>query len=139
MERREKIRASAAGRRESAVVPVLEEKLVVGKRAVETGAVQVRKRVRERVERVDVPLLRETVDVKRIPINKEVREMPRVRETADEIIIPVVEEEVIVTKRLILKEEVRLTRRRTSTRERQDVTLRSEDAEVVRVKRARRK
>ena len=65
--------------------------------------------------------------------------MPRIVETGDEIVIPVVEEELVVTKRLVLKEEVHVIRRRTKTRTRQEVTLAQEKAEVVRVNRGRGK
>ena len=119
------------------MLPVVDEQLVVGKRTVETGAVQVRKRIERRVRTVEAPLIQEAVEVRRVPVNKEVGEMPRIVETGDEIVIPVVEEELVVSRRLILKEEVHLIRRRTATRTRQEVTLTSEKAEVVRVNRGR--
>ena len=122
-------------RNEEVVLPVVDEQLVAGKRTVETGAVQVRKRIERRVRTVEAPLIQEAVEVRRVPVNKEVGEMPRIVETGDEIVIPVVEEELVVSRRLILKEEVHLIRRRTATRTRQEVTLTSEKAEVVRVNR----
>lgn len=124
-----------AGIREEIVVPVADEELEIGKRIVETGAVQVRKHVQERLKTVEAPLIQEVVDVRRVPVNREVQEMPAVRETEDEIVIPVVEEELVVAKRLILKEEIHVIRRRTKSRVRRQVTVGRESAEVVRVNR----
>ena len=94
--------------------------------------------MQQRVKTVEAPLIQEAVEVRRVPVNKEVSEMPRVVETGDEIVIPVVEEEIVVSKRLILKEEVHVIpgaqkpgrARRSRARER---------AEVVRVNRGRGK
>jgi hypothetical protein len=52
-----------------AVLPVVDEELRVGKRVVETGRVRVTKRVHEREELVDEPLVREEYDVERVPVN----------------------------------------------------------------------
>ncbi len=142
MQKHEKNRAEQEPlrvKREEMVVPVVDEELDVERRTTETGAVQVRKHVEQRVKTVEAPVIHEAVDVRRVPINREIAEMPRVRETGEEIVIPVVEEELVVTKRLILKEEVHVIRRRAKTRTRQQVTVARETAEVVRVKGAREK
>ena len=47
--------------------------------------------------------------------------------------MPVVEEEVVITKRLILKEELHVVRHRTVERAKKQVTLESERAEVQRL------
>jgi len=112
------------------VIPVVAEQLEVGKKAVTTGTVRVRKTVQEKVEHLDVPLLHDTVEVRRETINRVVDEPPPIREEGSTIIIPVVEEELVVAKRLVLKEEVHLIRRRTQTHSAQDVTLQREEAEV---------
>ena len=116
-------------------IPVLTEQLEVGTRIVRTGSVRVHKRIRERVERVDLPLWRDTVDIQRVQINRPVSTVPAVRREGQAIIIPVVEEEMVVTKRLILKEEWHVTKRRSSTRAPREVTVRREEVEVERVDR----
>jgi uncharacterized protein (TIGR02271 family) len=118
--------------RESVVVPVVQERLKVGKRAVETGKVVVRKVVRERFEEVDEPLLSEEVDVRRVAVGRWVDEPPEVRREGDELIVPVVEEVLVVRKRLYLREEVRIAKRRRERRARQRVALRSEEARIER-------
>lgn len=114
------------------VVPVVEEVLHVDKRQVEGAAVRVQKVVSERQEAIDVPLSREHVDVERVPVNRIVERVPEVRREGDVIIVPVVEEVLVMEKRIMLREEVRMVRRVEQTREQQTVTLRKEDVEVKR-------
>ena len=118
---------------ETLVVPVVEETLAIQKQAVETGRVRVHKTVTERQEEVDIPLLREEVAVERVPVNRIVAEAPAVRTEGDTLIVPLLEEELVVEKRLVLKEELRITRRRTETHEPRQVTLRREEATVERI------
>jgi uncharacterized protein (TIGR02271 family) len=119
---------------ESLVVPVLEESLEVGKRAVETGRVRISKTVREREEVIDQPLMQEEVDVQRVPVNRVVDGPVPVRYEGETMIIPLLEEElVVVEKRLVLREELHVTRRRTEVRKPKTVTLRTEEATVERI------
>jgi uncharacterized protein (TIGR02271 family) len=118
---------------EPVVIPVAEERLSIDKRRVESGTVRVRKHVREDIETVDTPLLHEEVDVERVEINEFIDGPRTVRQDGDVTIIPVIEEVLVVEKRLMLKEEIRLRRRVHETREPQQVTLRREEVEVERV------
>ncbi len=82
-----------------------EEELAAGTREVEAGAMRVRKRVRTDRERIEVPTRREEVTVERVPVSGEATEA-QIGE--DEVVVPVTEEEVVVSKRAVAKEEVRL-------------------------------
>ena len=93
-----------------------EEELRAGTREREAGQVNVRKRVRTDRERVEVPTRHEEVHVDRVPINSETS---GAEIGEDEVRVPVTEEEVVVEKRPVAKEEVRI---------RKDVV---EDTEVV--------
>ncbi len=115
------------------VVPVVEEELIASKRAVKTGSVRVDKHVEKRTENVTMPLVRETVEVRRVPVNRVVERMPEVRTSGDTTIIPVVEEQIVVTKQLVLVEEVHMTRRRSRREETIPVEIEKERAEVVRL------
>jgi uncharacterized protein (TIGR02271 family) len=115
------------------VLPVIEEELETGTRTVKTGEVRVDKHVEKRVRRVSAPLLHEDVEIRRVPVNREVTEVPKARRRGDTIIVPVVEEEMVVTKRLVLKEEIHLVKRRTRDRVVKDVELEREHAEVRRL------
>ena len=115
------------------VVPVIAEEIVAEKRKVRTGAIRVHKRVQQGTQHVTMPLIKETVDVQRVPVNRVVTAAPEVRTVGDTTIIPVVEEEIVVSKRLVVKEEIHLTRRRTRTDSGEDVPVGREVAEVERV------
>jgi uncharacterized protein (TIGR02271 family) len=93
-----------------------EEELAAGTREVEAGEVRVRKNVRTDRESIEVPTRHEEVSVERVPLSGEASEA-EIGE--DEVVVPVTEEEVVVSKRPVIKEEVRI---------RKDVV---EDTEVV--------
>jgi len=88
---------------EELVVPVIEEEIAAGVKAVRTGAVRVDKHVEKRLRKVEGPLLHEDVEVRRVPVGRVVSEPPAVRRKGDTVIVPVVEEELVVTKRLCSK------------------------------------
>lgn len=114
-------------------IPLLEEQLRVGKRVVETGRVRIRTVVDENRVWVREDLERESVEVVRVPIDRQVDVVPQVRVENDVIIVPVVEEVVVVEKRLVLVEELHVHRRRTTEHVEEPVTLRRTRAEVERV------
>jgi len=114
---------------EQLVVPVLAEELHVERQSVVTGGVRVHKRVVERTEVVDQPIQAEEVDVERIPINQMIETAPAIRYEGDVIVVPLVEEVIVTEKRLMLREEVRIRRRKFETRKPQEVTLRREQVE----------
>lgn len=123
-----------AGTNEARIVlPVLAEELAISKRRVETGQVRLRTVVTERQETVDVPLEREEFEAERVEINQFVDQAPAARREGDDLIIPLLEEVLVVEKRLRLKAEVRVRLRKTSVREPQQVTLRSEEIAIDRV------
>jgi uncharacterized protein (TIGR02271 family) len=115
------------------VVPVVAEKLDVQKRRVETGGVRVKKIVREREEIIDEPLLREEVHVRRVPVNRVVDGPIPVRHVGNTMIISLLEEVLVVEKRLVLKEELHITKDEVETYKPQRVTLRHEEAAIERV------
>jgi uncharacterized protein (TIGR02271 family) len=118
---------------EAGRIALAEERLRVGKRQVERGRVVVRTRVEEREEIAEAELRSEEVTVERVPVNREVEAVPPVREEDGVTIIPIVEEQMVVLTRLVLKEEVRITRTSRTELFREPVRLRSERAEVVRL------
>jgi uncharacterized protein (TIGR02271 family) len=93
-----------------------EEELAAGTREVEAGLLKVRKRVRTDREHIEVPTRHEEVSVERVPVEGDASEA-EIGE--DEVVVPVTEEEVVVGKRPVVKEEVRI---------RKDVV---EDTEIV--------
>jgi uncharacterized protein (TIGR02271 family) len=124
--------AGAAGGGGEIVVPVVEEELRVGKRVVETGRVRVTKTVREHEEVVDQPLMREEYDVERVAVDEFVDGPVGPRYEGETLVVPVLEEVLVVEKRLVVREELRVTRRRTEEREPLRVKLLSEEVSVER-------
>jgi len=118
---------------ETIVVPVLAEEVEVGKRRVETGKVRVRKTVRTTEQVVDEPVFREEVEVERVAINRVLDAPVGSRQEGDTLIVPLLEEVLVVEKRLMLREEIRITRRRSEHRDAQTITLRTEEATVERI------
>jgi uncharacterized protein (TIGR02271 family) len=112
---------------ESTRLPVLEEQLQVGIRKEETGKVRVIKKVHEENLIVSGPAYNEDLQIERVPLHQYVDAPPQVRHEGDTMIIPVVKEEVIVQTRLVLVEEVRITKRHSESTVEKPVTLRKEE------------
>jgi uncharacterized protein (TIGR02271 family) len=120
---------------EQGTVPVVREELAVGKRTVETGeGIRVTKTVSERQQVVDELLAKEDVAVERVSVNRVVdaANIPGIRQEGSTIIVPVLEEILVVEKRTIVKEELRITSTRREVREPEKFVLRSEEVSVER-------
>ena len=117
---------------EYAAIPLVEERLSIGKRSVEAGRVRVRVTVDERQETVTEPLARDDVQVERVPRNERLTEMPHVRLEGSTTIIPVVEEVLVVEKALVLVEEIHVRRRTETEMVEIPTTLRRERATIER-------
>jgi len=118
---------------ESLVLPVIVEELDVQKRQKETATVRITTVVHERQEVVDQPLMHEEIDIQHFPINRLVESAPQVRHEDDVMIVPILEEVLVVEKRLMLKEELHISRRRVEVHKPQHITLRSEEVIIERI------
>ena len=121
------------GTRQVAVIPVAREELVIEKRQRETERIAVQIVPSTRRELVDLALTDETIEVERVKVNRIVGAPEPTRQEGDVTIIPVMEEVLVVEKRLRVKEEIRLVRRKSVRHEPREVELRSEEARVVRL------
>jgi uncharacterized protein (TIGR02271 family) len=104
-----------------------EEELTAGTREREAGQLKVRKRVRTDRETIEVPTRHEEVSVERVPASGEATEA-EIGE--DEVVVPVTEEEVVVGKRPVVKEEVRIRKDVVSDTETVEEDVRREEIEV---------
>ena len=119
-------------RADDLILPLVSESPVVTKETVATGRVRVSTHVEERRELISEALRHDDVVVERVAMGHVVQVAPEVRMDGDVLVYPIVEEILVVEKRLILKEELRISRRsRIETVER-EVTLRSVHADVER-------
>ena len=119
-----------AASREEEVIPLVEEVARVTKRRVVTGRVRVSTVTDTFDEAVAAELSREAVTVTRVPVDREVTVLPAIRTEGDVTIIPVLEEILVVEKRLVLKEEIHLTRVKHTDTFASHVTLRRQRAVV---------
>ena len=117
---------------ESTIIPIIEEELEVAVHDVEVASITVRTRLESETTLVEETLRREQVEVERVAIDREVSGPQPVRYEEDLVIIPVVEEVLVLQKRYVLKEEVRVRTRRVDVPERREVVLRRQVAEVQR-------
>ncbi len=82
-----------------------EEELVAGTREREAGSMRIRKRVRTEREKLEVPVRREEMRIERVPASEETTGAEIGEE---EVVVPVTETEVVVSKRPMVKEEIRI-------------------------------
>jgi len=118
-----------------AIIPEIEEQLQVGRQKVEIGRIRLRKRVEESSAVVDEPLLQENFRVDRVPVNRILADgnAPQPRYEGEVLILPVLEEVLVVEKRLVLREEIRVTPDRREVRDPQTHALRREHIDVERL------
>jgi len=114
------------------VIPLIEEQIQVGKRLVETGKVQLHKSVETYDVTLDEPLAVKTWTVERIRRNEVVEQAPLMRQEGETTIYPIVEERLVMTRELVLIEEVHVVKKLSERRDTQAVTLRRETLSVER-------
>ena len=116
------------------ILPLLEEALRLGKRRVETGRVRISVSTANDERLVRETLRTERAEVEHVPVNRELAEgeaAPMARwEDDGTLVVPVVEEVLIIERRLVLREEVRLKLVATDEVVEQSVTLRRQQANV---------
>lgn len=105
---------------------VIQEQVQVDKQVIETGVVHITKRVSEDRQIVNLPSSREEITVERIARNQYVETPPSVRYEGDTMIIPVLQEVIVTQKKILLVEEVYVTRHQVHEHQSQEVVLRKE-------------
>ena len=116
--------------RQPIVVPGVAETLEVTTREVERLGARLTKTVNEHTETVDVSLMEERTEIERVPVNRTVDTAPMVRHEGDAMIVPVMEEVLVTEKRLVLREELHIRKRKVEVRIPHHVMLRREHIEV---------
>ncbi len=111
-------------------VPIHEEVLVPTTREISLGEVVVRKRVEQVPSEATVDVGHDEVLVERVAVNQQIDTAPAPRQEGDTLVVPVVEEVLVTEKRLMLREEVRITRRRRTEQVTVSDTVRREVLDV---------
>lgn len=115
---------------EGQTIKLHREELVPHKEMRHLGDVEIHTETEEVAGRLEVEALREEVEVEHVPVGRVVSEREAPRHEGDDLIVPIYEEQLVVTKRLVLREELRIRRtRQTETRLFED-TLRREHVVV---------
>jgi len=118
---------------ETRTIPIIQEQVQINKEVVESGTVRISKSVHEVEEMYNIPISYEEHEVQRVTLNQYVDAAPpAIRYEGDTMIIPILREEVIVQKRLVLVEEVHVTKRQVEKTIQQPVTLLKEELNVER-------
>jgi len=113
-------------------VPIVEERLNVGKAPVETGEVEIRKEVVTEQVNVPVELRREEVTVNRVDVPDRPLQAGDLDNAFDEgtIRVPVRGEEVVAQKEAVVTGEVVINREQTADRQTVSDTIRREEVDV---------
>lgn len=117
---------------DATVIPVIQEEAHIAAQAIERGRVRITKRVHTQEETVDTPLRQERVQVERVSVEQIVESPVTMHYDGDTLVIPVMEEVLVVEKRLLLKEEVRVTKYVGETQHQETVSVRAEEVAVER-------
>ena len=111
-------------------IQLREEELIARKQRVQTGEVEVGKRVVAEEQTIEVPVAREEVYVERRPVDRRPADDADFGSGREEIRVPVMEEEVDVDKRAVVTEEISVGKRVTQDTERVSGTVRREEAVI---------
>lgn len=106
-------------------IQLLKEEISVGKK-IETEKFIFEKKVESTTQSIPVDLISQAVEVQRVPMDKEVQEYPATRVEGNTTIISVVKEVPVITKKLILVEEIHITKNEFSETKTITETLREE-------------
>jgi len=113
-----------------ASIPIVEERLAVGRETVETGRVRVTSRVVEEPAIARTTMVHSTVRIERRPIDTIVAALPPVREEPDRVVVPVVEE--VLVRRWRVLEEIHLVTERREQDFEEEVLLRRTEVSIER-------
>jgi stress response protein YsnF len=113
-------------------IPLHVEEASVSRREIKTANIQIALVTGTRQQLIDEELTRVRVEVERAPIGRTIEVAPPISHEGDITIIPVVEEIVLVERRLVLKEELRIRRVSTKERHQETVELREQEAVITR-------
>jgi uncharacterized protein (TIGR02271 family) len=116
-------------------IPLVHEQLSVDKVSIDQGGYRIVKHVQTTTALADELLRDSSVEIERRPMNTPIEGsvVPTQRQEGDTLVIPVVREVLVTEKRLVLVEEVRITRVHTTHRAPQSVELLQEEVSVERL------
>ncbi|MCE7064212.1 YsnF/AvaK domain-containing protein [Dyadobacter sp. CY326] len=113
---------------EETVIPIIEEQLKVEKKVIEKARYTFDKEVTEEDILLEFPLNQEHISIEKKAINQYVETAPpAVRYEGDTMIISVMREEAVIVKKLMLVEELHITRNTSQEMHSSTHTVRKEE------------
>lgn len=117
-------------RQDEQMLELREEELLVHREMRDVGEAHIRTRVEEVPARLEVDAYAEEVEVEHVPMGEFVSERGEPYQDGDVLVVPVYEEQLVVTKRLLLREHLRIRRVRTTQRQLFEDTLKRERVDI---------
>jgi uncharacterized protein (TIGR02271 family) len=116
---------------EKHVIPVIQEQLHITKQVIESGTISISKKIIEENYDAELSVYHEDLVVERIAKNEYIEgDLPKIRTDGDTTIIPVIKE--IIIKRIMLIEELHITKRKTDALVPVHEVLRKEEITISR-------
>jgi uncharacterized protein (TIGR02271 family) len=116
---------------QSKSIPVVQENVVVDKQVIDNGRVNFKKDIDQEEKVIEARASHDEVTVQRVRIDKVVdAPPPAVRYEGNKMIISVLKEEIVVQKRLILVEELHVTKQTVTQKVRRPITVKKERVTV---------
>lgn len=111
-------------------IPLMEERLSVATQAVEIGNVHIQKLVEQTLEKLQVAVTHDEIEVKHVPVNQQVSAPQESRQEGEWLIIPIMKETLVVEKRLVVVEEVHIRRRQVTEQQEVQGEVRNERLKI---------
>jgi stress response protein YsnF len=114
-------------------IPLQSEEVTVSRHEVAGDTVRIGTVTREHIHQIDESLTHTRVNIERVPVGRLIDSVPPIREEGDTTVLSVVEEVIVIERRLILKEEVRIRRVQVAERYQDIVAVRHQDVTINRI------
>lgn len=113
-------------------VPLMEEELEAQKTSRQAGEVKIHKIVHTELRHFNIPVTREEIRIERVPVNQTGEVSGTTSDAFQEktITVPLMEEEVSVSKRPVVREEVRISKDQTTEQRSVEGEVRKEEVQI---------
>jgi stress response protein YsnF len=119
-------------RSEKIQIPVIAEVLKIKTITKPNARVQVKKEITEQLIEESILLEEEDLEVKQVAVNKFITEVPpAIRQDSNTTIISVIKEVLVVEKKLMLVEEIHITKTKKQTKTEVSEIVRTEEAKIT--------
>lgn len=110
------------------VIPVVEEFVEIDTKLTEKETIKISKNVSQEEIDISIPLITESFDIERVPVERYVDVKPEISIEGDLIVIPVIKE--VIVKRYQVTEEIRLHRKATESQFEETVLVKKEEVTI---------